>query len=161
MAQHLSVVYFTADPLSDRRSHWSLFLTPPDSIGTGTIYEAQGGLLQMTYGRMENATPAKDSTYRGQKDLCEIPEDKVQEFDKVTRETELPCSLLKVPPGYVRRDCQYWVAAVIKLAVERGVIPADTEGKLDSIPRKVLLGEAEVASTPVEQPCGETRVEES
>jgi hypothetical protein len=136
----LSVVYFAADPLSGRRSHWSIFLNPPNT-STGIIYEAQGGLLQMTYGRIENATPSNDPTFLGRVDLCEIANEKVRNFDEVTRDTELPSSPLKVPPGYCRRDCQDWVRGAIKLAIERGVVPPIVEEKLDSIPTLVLLGE--------------------
>ena len=95
----------------------------------------------MSYGHIENATPSKDPTYRGRQELCLVEEDKIEEFEQVTRETELPSSPLKVPPEYHRRDCQDWVRSVTRLAVERGVVPGDVEGKLDSIPRLILLGE--------------------
>jgi hypothetical protein len=140
MTQHLSVVYFAADPLSGRRSHWSLFVHAPSS-SRGTIYEAQGGLLQMTYGRVPDACPSKDTTFRGEVTLCVLEGERVDEFEGVTREVELPSSPLRVPVGYHRRDCQDWVRSVTRLAVERGVVPGDVEGKLDSIPRLILLGE--------------------
>jgi len=140
MPYSLSVVFFATDPLTSRRSHWALFLHPLTN-SMGIIYEAQGGLLQMTYGRIENVAPSKDPTYRGQQELCPMEEDNIEEFEQVTRETELPSSPLKVPPGYRRRDCQDWVRSVTRLAVERGVVPGDVEGKLDSIPRLILLGE--------------------
>jgi hypothetical protein len=140
MTQHLSLVYFAADPLSGRRSHWSLFLHPPSSP-TGTIYEAQGGLLQMTYGRVPNASLRKDPTFRGEVHVCELGEGKVSEFEGVTRDVELPFSPLRVPVGYTRRDCQDWVRAVVKLAVERGVVPVDVEEKLEGVPTLVLLEE--------------------
>lgn len=95
----------------------------------------------MTYGRIENSTPSKDPTFRGQVELCQLEEGKVEEWEKVTRETELPSSPLKVPAGYRRRDCQDWIKSVIRLAIERGVVSADVEGKLDSIPKLVLLSE--------------------
>jgi Family of unknown function (DUF6540) len=140
MPYSLSVVFFAADPLTGRRSHWALFVHPPNN-STGIIYEAQGGLLQMTYGRIKKVTPSKDPTYRGQQELCQVEEDKIEEFEEATKETELPSSPLKVPPGYHRQDCQDWVRNVTRLAVERGVVPGDVEGKLDSIPRLILLGE--------------------
>jgi hypothetical protein len=140
MTQHLSLVYFAADPLSGRRSHWSLFLHPP-SLPEGTIYEAQGGLLQMTYGRVPNACPTKDPTFRGEVALCEFGEGEVGQFEGVTRDVELPSSSLKVPVGYHRRDCQDWVRAVVNLAVERGVVPVDVEKKLEGVPELVLLEE--------------------
>jgi hypothetical protein len=140
MTQQLSLVYFAADPLSGRRSHWSLFVHPPSSPH-GTIYEAQGGLLQMTYGRVPDACPSKDTTFRGEVELCVLVAERVAEFDRVTREVELPCSPLRVPVGYHRRDCQDWVWAVVKLAVERGVVPVDVEGKLEGVPLLVLLDE--------------------
>jgi len=138
MCYVLSVVYFAADPLSGRRSHWSLFLRRP-GCPTGTIYEAQGGLLQMVYGRVEDSSPANDPTFRGEEILCELEGGKVSEFDAVTRDVELPSSPLKVSAGYHRRDCQDWVAAVLKLAVERKVLPVDIEEKLDGIPKLILL----------------------
>jgi hypothetical protein len=140
MTQHLSLVYFAAGPLSDRRSHWSLFVHPPSSPH-GTVYEAQGGLLQMTYGRVPDACPSKDTTFRGETVLCVLEGEKVSEFEGVMREVELPCSPLRVPVGYQRRDCQDWVWAVVKLAVERGVVPGDVEGKLEGVPKLVLLEE--------------------
>jgi hypothetical protein len=140
MTQHLSLVYFAADPLSGRRSHWSLFLHHP-STAHGTIYEAQGGLLQMTYGRVPDAQAAKDATFRGEVELCVLEETEVGEFEAVTRDVELPSSPLKVPAGYHRRDCQDWVRGVIRLAVERGVVPGDVEGKLEGVPQLVLLEE--------------------
>jgi hypothetical protein len=140
MTQHLSLVYFAADPLSGRRSHWSLFLHPP-SLPTGTIFEAQGGLLQMTYGRVVDVCPSKDATFRGEVVLCDLGEAKVDEFEAVTRDVELPSSPLRVPVGYTRRDYQDWVWGVVKLAVKRGVVPEEAEGKLEGVPRLVLLEE--------------------
>ena len=93
----------------------------------------------MTYGLVENASPANDPTFRGEVTLCELEEGKVSEFDAVTKEVELPSSPLKVPAGYHRRDCQDWVAAVLKLAVERTMLPGEVEEKLDGIPKLILL----------------------
>lgn len=102
------------------------------------MYEAQGGLLQMTYGRVPDAHPAKDATFRGEVELCVLTEAEVGAFEAVTREIELPSSPLKVPAGYHRRDCQDWVWGVIRLAVERGIVPGDVEGKLEGVPQLVL-----------------------
>ena len=88
-----------------------------------------------------DACPSKDATFRGEVKLCELAEDQVGEFDGVTREVELPRSPLRVPVGYVRRDCQDWVWGVVKLALQRGVIPAEVEENLEGVPRLVLLDE--------------------
>jgi len=93
----------------------------------------------MVYGRVENSSPANDPTFRGEEILCELEEGKVLEFDAVTRDVEVPSSPLKVSAGYHRRDCQDWVAAVLKLAVERKVLPVEVEEKLDGIPKLILL----------------------
>jgi hypothetical protein len=95
----------------------------------------------MTYGRVPNASPAKDPTSRGEVALCELGEEKEGEFESVTREVELPSSPLKFPIGYTRRDCQDWVRAVIRPVVETGVIPEEVEGKLETVPTLVLLEE--------------------
>jgi hypothetical protein len=134
----LSVIYFAADPLTGRRSHWSVFLADATAPNVGTVHEAQGGLLQMTYGRVENVTPNDNILFRGKAALCEIPHAKTDHFQKVVEDTTLPSSPIKVPKGYVRRDSQDWVKDVIDNLVSNEIIPAVME-KLEQIPRMVML----------------------
>ena len=96
----------------------------------------------MTYGRVESVTPSKDVTFRGKFDLCDISEEKIEDFEKIAEGTELPSSPLKVPKGFVRRDCQSWVEDVVNELVAKGVVPANTAKKLDEIPRRIMLDEA-------------------
>lgn len=93
----------------------------------------------MTYGLVVDSTPSQDPTFRGEVVLCALAEDKVAGFEGMTRDVELPSSPLRVPVGFVRRDCQDWVWGVVRLAVERGVIPGDVETKLEGVPTLVLL----------------------
>lgn len=113
MSRTLYVTYNVAGPFSGRRSHWSLFLPDLNTPVRGTIYEDQGELLQMTYGRVESIIPEEDITYRGRFELCTIPEDKVEEFENIAEGMELPSSLLRVSHGDIPRDRQNWVADVI------------------------------------------------
>jgi len=139
MSRTLSVVYYAADPLMGRRSHWSLFLSDSEASEAGTIYEAQGGLLQMTYGQRESVKPEAEVGFRGKAVLCELPEEKLARFEKIVEGTTLPSSPLKIPKGFVRRDCQDWVGDVLTELVAKEVVPADVVGKLDGIPRLIKL----------------------
>jgi hypothetical protein len=139
MSRGLFVVYFAADPLTGRRSHWSLYLDDANASGVGTIFEAQGGLLQMTYSRVEKVTPSEEITYRGTVELCEISDVKIVEFEKIVEGTVLPSSPMKVPKGFVRKDGQDWVKDVVEGLVQKDIIPADTVEKLEKVPRMVML----------------------
>src|SRR5271170_83218 len=99
MSHCLSVVYYAAHPLNGRRSHWSLFLSETAASKCGTVFEAQGGLLQMTYGRVASVTPEKDLAFRGRVELCSIPDEKLAAFEMTAEGTTLPSSRLKVPKG--------------------------------------------------------------
>jgi hypothetical protein len=70
--------------------------------------------------------------------LCEIPQAKIDHFQKVVEDTTMPSSPIKVPKGYVRRDCQDWVKDVIDNLISKEIIPAVME-KLEQIPRMVML----------------------
>src|SRR5271169_4060197 len=141
MSRCLSVVYYAADPLSGRRSHWSLFLSDTAAPKCGTIFEAQGGLLQMTFGRIALVTPENDFAFRGRFELCIIPIEKFEEFEETVERTPLPSSPLKVPNGYVRRSCQDWVADVVRNLVSQKIVPAEVAEKLDGVPKIILLDE--------------------
>ena len=141
MLRCLSLVYYAADPLSGRRSHWSLFLSDTAASKRGTVFEAQGGLLQMTYGRVASVTPENDLGFRGRVELCTIPNEKLEEFEMTAEGTTMPSSPLRVPKGYLRRDCQDWVADVVQNLVIKKIVPAEVADKLDGIPKVILLDE--------------------
>ena len=93
----------------------------------------------MTYGRIDQVTPKDDILYRGKVGLCEIPDAKIEDFEKVVRSAIMPSSPMKVPTGYVRRDCQDWCKDVVDGLGKMGIVPAGTVAKLEQVPRSVML----------------------
>ena len=93
----------------------------------------------MSLGRIQSVTPQNDLGFRGRVELSIIPSERVEEFEETVEGTLLPSSPLKVPKGYKRRDCQDWVADVVRNLVIKNIVPAEVADKLDGIPRIVLF----------------------